>query len=85
MSAGKTIFVAGITLSLTACFYGDENDWATADQIVQAASRCGLKDFQPTSVGDAWAAWVPKTVAGASEKEDCIYKDLEQKGLLATR
>jgi hypothetical protein len=85
MGPVKAIVVASITLSLTACFYGDENDWASPSQITDAASRCGLKDFHPTSAGDAWAAWVPKTVSGAAKKENCIYKDLERQGLLATR
>jgi hypothetical protein len=80
----KTLLpVAAILLS--GCFYGNEDDWADAEQIVEAASRCGLADFEPTPAGAAFAAYVPSTVPDAQAKEDCIYRDLERQGLLATR
>lgn len=72
-------------LILAACFYGDENDWAEREQIIEAASRCGVTRFEPTEAGDAYAAYVPKTIPDAREKEDCIYRDLDRQGLLATR
>ena len=69
----------------TGCFIGDENNWASRDQIVEAAKRCGLSDFKPTEAGAAWAAYVPETVPDHAGKEDCIYKDLNGQCLLVTR
>lgn len=70
---------------LSGCFVGDENDWANREQIVQAASRCGITDFEPKPVGGAFTAYVPTAVPAAQEKEDCIYRDLAHQALLATR
>lgn len=72
-------------LSSAGCFYGDENNWASRKQITEAASRCGIADFQPTRAGVAWAAYVDKAVPDQKAKEDCIYSDLAGQGLLATR
>jgi hypothetical protein len=80
----KTLLLPALLL-LSGCFVGDENDWASRDQIVQAASRCGITDFEPQQVGGAFTAYVPATVPAAKDKEDCIYRDLARHGLLATR
>ena len=72
-------------MSLAGCFYGDEFDWASRTDIVEAAARCGLQDFEPTRAGSAWAAYVRPPVPGGQAKEDCIYNDLSRRGLLATR
>lgn len=79
------LLVLTAALTLSGCFYGDENDWADRRQIIDAASRCGVPNFQPTPVGSAFAAYVPGTTPGAQRKEDCIYRDLERQGLLVTR
>ena len=49
------------------------------------AARCGVPNFEPTPAGDAWAAYVPETVANHQAKEDCIYDGLRREDLLATR
>jgi hypothetical protein len=74
-----------LLLATSSCFPFDENDWASRDQIIEAARRCGVPDFEPTEVGDAWAAWVPDTVPDHAAKEDCIYGDMKRQNLLVTR
>ncbi len=72
--------------ALSGCFIGDENDWASARQVREAAARCGLPEFEPTAApGGAYAAYVPNSVPDARAKEDCIYADLGRQALLATR
>jgi len=82
-------FLAVVTasVSLGGCFYGDENAgrFSTPDQIKAAATRCGVSDFEPTKVGDAWAAYVDDSVPDHATKEDCIYADLAERGRLTTR
>ena len=73
--------IAAAALTLAGCFIGDENNWASRSEIIAAAERCGVPDFEPTRAGSAYAAYVPANRA----KEDCIYADLERQGLLATR
>ncbi|MBI1685084.1 hypothetical protein [Caulobacter hibisci] len=80
--AGCVVLFASAT---SGCFVGDENRWASPRQIADAAARCGLPAFKPTKVGDAWAAYVDRSVPGHEAKEDCIYADVERQGLLATR
>ncbi|MGH6964590.1 MAG: hypothetical protein ACREE0_08890 [Phenylobacterium sp.] len=72
-------------LATSGCFVGDENNWASRKQIVEAAARCGVLDFEPTKIGDGWAAYVDETVPQHQTKEDCIYADLKKSALLATR
>ncbi len=82
-----TFAVLAITtaLPLAACFLGDENKWATREQVVDAAARCGVPGFEPTKApGDAWAAYVDPHVPQHLAKEKCIYSDLEKQGLGAT-
>ena len=83
MRRASSLPVAALLLS--GCFLGDENDWASRGQIVEAAGRCGLSGFEPTEAGTAWAAYVPASVPDHAAKEDCIYNDLGRQGLLATR
>jgi hypothetical protein len=72
---------------LTACFVGDENagKWASRREIVDAAARCGVPNFRPTKVGDAWAAYVEGEDPDRGPKGDCIYADLKNQGKMATR
>lgn len=73
--------------ALTGCFYGDE--WAehraTEAEIVDAAARCGLPNFEVTKSDAGLAAYVPNGAPNAKAKEDCIYADLGSRGRLVTR
>lgn len=79
--------VVTVCLLLAGCFPGDDGDthWANREQIVQAASRCGIQGFKPTQVGAAWAAYVPGESPDNGAQGDCIYADLKRQGLTATR
>lgn len=72
-------------LVTSGCFVGDENHWASRNQIADAAARCGVPDFKPTKIGTAWAAYVDGENPDHGPKGDCIYADLERQGLQATR
>ena len=72
-------------LATSGCFAGDENSWASRKQIVEAAARCGVPNFEPTKAGAAWAAYVDGENPDHGPKGDCIYADLKRRGLLATR
>lgn len=75
-------------LMVTGCQVGDVSefaDHATREEIIAAAERCGLQDFEPTRMGDGWGAEVGDEIADASELEDCVYDDLAERGLVATR
>lgn len=83
----RLVTIGLASINLAACFVGDENAgrWATRRQIVDAAARCGVSNFQPTKIGDGLAAYVDGEDFGQGPKSDCIYADLESQGLLATR
>jgi hypothetical protein len=72
-------------LGASGCFYGNEFDWASENDVKLAAYSCGLKDFVPTPAGEGWAAYVDETEPCSAAKEDCIYAVLRAEGLLATR
>ena len=73
------------SLSSSGCFIGDENNWASRAQIVEAAETCGVPDFEPQRVGGAWSAHVPESVPEYDAREDCIYDALAERRLLVTR
>lgn len=82
----KRLLIGAPLFLATGCFVGDENDWASRQDVIQAAARCGVANFEPTDApGGAYAAYVPPETPEAERKEDCIYADLERQGLLATR
>lgn len=84
--AKPTVLILAVMASaLAGCFVGDENRWADRRQIIDAAGRCGLREFTPTKIGNGWAAYVDRRVPQPRAKEDCIYADLKRQGLLATR
>ncbi len=85
--AFRLLSVILMTAALSGCFIGDESagEWSTPDQIRQAASRCGIDDFEPTRAGAQWAAYVDETMPDSQAKEDCIYTDLTAQGLRTTR
>jgi hypothetical protein len=64
---------------------GEEDLWASREQIVAAAARCGVRDLEPTRAGVHWAAYVPGERPQKGPKGDCIYKDLNGQGLQVTR
>jgi len=73
-------------LMLSGCFIGDDQGgWASRGQIVDAAARCGVPDFEPTEAGAHWAAYVAGEDPDRGTKTDCIYEDLRAHGLKATR
>ena len=77
-------------LSLSACserlcIDGGAQCWAGRTEIIEAAAKCGVPNFEPTEAGDAWAAYVPKTVPNHEAKEQCIYDHFKRLGLLVTR
>jgi hypothetical protein len=79
-------WLAGLfALMLSACFIGPDGNWATREDIVAAAARCGLPNFAPQRADAAWAAQVSHDVENWRAKEDCIYADLKGQGLSATR
>jgi hypothetical protein len=82
----KSLCLLLATVSLSGCFIGDEDsDWASREQIVAAAKRCGLADFEPTPAGGGWAAYAPGEDPDHGPKTNCIYADLRAHGLKATR
>lgn len=83
----RCVAVVTAAALLSGCFVGDENagKWSTPDQIKAAAARCGLSSFEPTRVGNGWAAYVGESVPDHRAKEDCIYADLTGQGRLTTR
>ena len=82
----KVFPVAVLSLVLAGCFIGDEDsDMASRDQIIAAAERCGVKNFEPKPAGDGWAAYVPGEDPDRGSRTNCIYDDLRAQGLEATR
>jgi len=83
----NALAMAALSCALGACFVGDEDTraWASRQQIVDAAARCGVPDFQPTEAGAHWAAYVEGEDFDHGAKGNCIYADLRNQGLLATR
>jgi hypothetical protein len=73
--------------TLSACFIGDEDagGWASRNEIIEAANRCGISDFEPTEAGAGWAAYVAGEDSGKGRKSNCIYDDLHRQGLKVTR
>ena len=72
-------------LALAACSdrYCSEPDvcWATRDEIVDAAERCGKDDFEPTTAGVVYSA-----VGQPYDPElsTCIQDDLHGQGIKVT-
>jgi len=65
---------------------GEDALWASRQQIIDAAERCGVPNYEPERAGAQYSAYVPKSVPDHQRKEDCIYRDLREKqGLQVTR
>ena len=80
-----TLLAIAVVFSVSGCFVGDETNWASRRQIIEAARHCGIQAFEPTKVGDGLAGYVDKQLPQHQAKEDCIYAALEKQGLVATR
>lgn len=63
----------------------DATYWASRNDIIKAAKQCGIANFEPYEAGAAWAAYTNKKIDPDGSKEDCIYENLADQGLLATR
>ena len=77
-----------LALLATGCQVGDVSEFenhASRTEIISAAERCGLQDFEPTRMGDGWGAEVSEAAPNFSDLEDCIYRELAERGLVATR
>jgi hypothetical protein len=76
-------------LLTTACGFdpdaGEDRLWASRQQIIEAAERCGVPNFEPTKANAHWAAYVEGEDPSKGPKGDCIYADLQKQGLKATR
>ena len=83
----RVAIIAILPLALASCFPGDDDaKQASRQQIIDAAARCGIRDFQPTNVGDDnWAAYGPGEKWGEGPKSDCIYAELKRQGLVTVR
>ena len=65
---------------------GEQDLWASREQIVEAAARCGIPKFEPYPANAHYAAYVSEDVPDHAAKEDCIYDDLRKRqGLQVTR
>jgi len=73
------------TLHLSACHDPEFDDMARPNQIRAAADECGLEGFDGNRAGADWDANVPHSVENWVVVEDCIYNELENDGLRATR
>lgn len=85
---GRTVpaaLIALACLSAAACVDPDSRNWADRGEIIRAAERCGVPNFEPTRAGAAWAAYVNVDVPDHKAKEDCIYADMKARGRLVTR
>jgi hypothetical protein len=72
-------------MALGGYFYGDEDDWASREQIIAAGERCGIMALQRTRTGNGWAAPISDGLRHHQATKGCIYTDLTRQGLLAVR
>lgn len=74
-----------LTIGVTGCSerYCSEVDvcWATRDEIIAAAERCGTADFEPNKAGPVYSAIGQPY---DSELSNCIADDLRGQGLMVT-
>lgn len=85
IGGGLVAVVALAGCSERFCIDGGLQCWAGRTEIVEAAAKCGVPNFEPTEAGGAWAAYVSETVPNHDAKEQCIYDHFEKIGLLVTR
>ena len=87
MRKSLVVLAVLVSLGLTGCSVGDENagKWASRQDIVDSAARCGVPNFGPTKAGDAWADYVEGEDSDPGPKGNCIYADLKSQGKIATR
>jgi hypothetical protein len=58
--------------------------WANRDDIVQAAKRCGLANFDPPKLDNGYAPWVKGENPDTGPKTTCIIADIKSQGLQVT-
>ena len=58
--------------------------WANRTDIVAAAKRCGIPDFEPRKIGNIWVPYVEGENPDAGRKTGCIIDDLKGQGLMVT-
>jgi hypothetical protein len=58
--------------------------WANRGDIVAAAARCGVKNFDPPELENGWAPWVQGEDPDKGTKTRCIVNKLKSQGLLVT-
>ena len=73
-------------IALTGCFGDDEfsDKWASRKDIILAAERCGVPNFQPKKLREGWGPWVPGEDPDAGPKTKCIVKTLHEQKLMVT-
>lgn len=59
--------------------------WANREDMVAAAKRCGIKDFEPKKIANTLVPYVEGESPDAGRKTQCIIDDLKGQGLMVTR
>ena len=81
----RPLLMIFIGSNISGCFYGNEFNWASRKDVIEAAAECGLEGFEPSPAGEGWEADVPTTNPREREIEDCIYDIMHERDLLLTR
>ena len=58
--------------------------WANRADVVAAAARCGVPEFEPEQSADTWLPFVPGENPDTGPKTRCIIDDLQGQGLMVT-
>lgn len=58
--------------------------WANRQDVVAAAERCGVENFEPRQSVDTWLPYVPWEDPDKGVKTRCIVDDLKGQGLMVT-
>lgn len=58
--------------------------WANRNDVIAAAERCGVADFEPREAADTWLPFVAGEDPDTGPKTSCIVADLEGQGLMVT-
>ena len=77
----RTITVLIASALVCGCFPFDETKELASREMVVAAARCGVPNFEPTPRGEGFAALVDDAVLDSDKKEGCIIEDVKQRQL----
>ena len=58
--------------------------WADRQDVVAAAERCGIANFEPRQTGQSWLPYVAGEDPDKGLKTNCIVDDLKGQGLMVT-